>query len=625
MDTSRSPYARVRPVPVNAVRLDPGPWGERYRLAVEVSLPALHGELERHGRLDGFRRAAGQLDTPRSGLFFDDSDVYKWLEAAAWALAARRDPALERLVGETIALVERAQEPDGYLDTFYAGDRAGQRWSDLRDMHELYCGGHLVQAAIAHHRATGDGRLLAVAVRWAEHIWAQFAPEGAIRRSGIDGHQEVELALVELTRETGDPRWLRLARHFLEARGHGLLDGGRYGREYYQDHLPFRELPRLAGHAVRALYYCCGVTDLHLETGDASLRDALTRLWEQLVSRQLYVSGGAGSRHEGESLGDDHELPNARAYTETCAAIASVMWNQRMLAATGEARHADLLEWTLLNGVLPGWSLDGLRYFYVNPLQADGSHQRKPWYTCACCPPNVARTLTALPGYLYGTRDDGAVLVHQYAASEVRLQAGGAPVTLVQRTAYPWDGRISVEVRGAGTFALHLRIPGWCEAGARLTVNGQPEAQPVPGTYAVIHRSWTPGDRVELELPMPVRLIEAHPHALEDAGRVALARGPLLYCVEGLDHPGVDLRDLAVDPRSLPAPGWRPELLGGVVALQGAGAVAEPGASWSDRLYRTVGATAAAPPRPVQLQAIPYFAWANRAPGQLQVWLRRGG
>jgi len=627
VDVARSPHARLAPVPVSAVTLDGGLWGARTRADVEVSLLQQWEQLESTGRLDNFRRVAGKVDRPFRGRVFNDTDLYKWLEAASWVLVRDRDPALERLVDQGIELCEGAQQPDGYLDTYYSLERAGQRWTDLRDNHELYCAGHLFQAAVAHHRATGSERLLRVGIRLADLICAEFGPPGSGRRHGIDGHQEVEMALVELYRETGQRRYLETASYFLEARGYGLLDGGWFGRTYFQDHRPFRALEQMAGHAVRALYYVCGATDLYLELGDRTLLQTLERLWTRMVARQLYVTGGAGSRHEGESFGDDHELPNGRAYTETCAAIASAMWCHRMLAATGEARYADLLEWTLHNAILPGWSLDGRSYLYVNPLEDDGGHRRQPWYDCACCPPNLARTVASLPGYVYGTRGD-ALFVHLYAQGAATVDLGGRTVAVRQSTRYPWDGRVELEIEGEGEFALQLRIPGWVGVGdgAALSVNGKAVSIPLrPGTYAPVRRRWNRGDRLELSLPMPVRFLEAHPYVPEDGGRLALTRGPILYCAEAADHPGVELRDLEVDPAHPLEVSWEPDLLGGVVALHGRAAVRGVGEVWRDRLYLPLGeAPAPGEPRPVQLTAVPYLAWGNRTPGAMRVWLRRG-
>ncbi len=633
VDLTRSPHARVKPVPVSSVRLEGEFWSDRIERNARVTLPSQWERLEASGVLDNFRRAAGEGDAPHRGFVFVDTDLYKWVEAVSWTLCSGPNLALENLLEQGLSLIERAQQPDGYLNTYFVRERAGARFTNLRDMHELYSAGHLIQAAVAHHRSTGSERLLDVARRFADLLCAVFGPEESGRRPAMDGHQEVEMALVELSRETGDPKYLELARFFLEARGrgllglhlqtagHGLLWGGEFGPEYFQDHAPFRDLQAMAGHAVRALYYCSGMSDLYLEQGDATLLRTLVRLFEAMVGRQAYVTGGVGARHEGEAFGEEFELPNARAYTETCAAIASLMWCHRMLAATGEARYAEAFETTLYNAVLPAWSLDGSHYFYMNPLQDRGGHRRLPWNRCACCPPNLARTLASLGGYLYGAEPD-ALWVHHYAQGSVRLALAGAPVELVQRTRYPWEGRVELEVKGAGEFALFLRIPSWC-SGARLRVAGAPAAvAPVPGAYAELRRSWRRGDRVELELDMPVRMLESHPHLLENAGRVALARGPVLYCVEGADHPGVDLLDLGIDPGEPPEAAWDADRLGGVVSLRGRGELHGPGGAWNGLLYRPLAAGGRRAARPVAVTAVPYFAWANREAGPMQIWLR---
>lgn len=625
LDLRRSPHARLQPLPVSSVHLEGEFWGSRLERNARVSLPSQWEQLEASGVLDNFRRVTGEVDVPHRGFVFADTDLYKWIEAASWVLCQGPNLAVERLLEQGLALVERAQRPDGYLHTYYARERAEARFSDLRDMHEMYSAGHLIQAAVAHHRATGSERLLGVARRFADLLCQVFGPAESGRRAGIDGHQEVEMALVELARETGDPKYLEQARFFLEARGHGLLDGGMFGREYFQDHEPFRDLTAMAGHAVRALYYCAGVSDLYLETGDPSLLRALSRLFDRMVARQAYVTGGLGARHEGEAFGKDYELPNARAYTETCAAIGSLMWCHRMLAATGEAKYAEILETTLYNAFLPGWSQDGRHYFYVNPLQDGGGHRRQPWYRCACCPPNVARTLASLSGYLYGAGAD-TLHVHTYAQGTARLQLAGRPVEIVQRTRYPWDGRVELEVKGGGDFGLFLRIPSWCSSAVTLEVNGAAAGVPLaPGTYAGLRRTWRPGDRVELAMEMPVRVLESHPHVLENAGRVALARGPLLYCLEGIDHPGSDLLDVEVDLGKPIEAGWDASALGGVVMLRGRAEARAPGEGWNGALYRPVSQ----PPRrragAFPFTAVPYFAWANRDAGPMQVWLRSPG
>ncbi len=620
VDTAASPHAHLRPVPVNAVRLTDGFWAPRLRILREATLPTQYRLLEETGRLDNFRRAAGKLQVPFKGYFFNDSDIYKWLEACAWAHASEPDPALATLADAAIAEVAAAQELDGYLDTYFALERAGERWTNLKDLHELYCAGHLFQAAVAHARATGSDSFLGIARRLADHICAMFGPPETGKRQGTCGHPEIEMGLIELARATGEPGYLAQAQYFVDVRGHGVIGGS----PYHQDHVPFRQLDRMVGHAVRAVYLNAGATDLYAETGDPALATSLERMWRNLTERQMYVTGGVGSRHEGEAFGADYELPNAQAYTETCAAIALVMWGWRMLQLEGAARYADVLETALYNGVLPGLSLDGLGYFYVNPLADDGNHRRQPWYNCACCPPNIARLLASLTGYCYSV-DDSSIWMHLYAESTARLTLpDGRPVSLAQHTRYPWDGEVTVEVAGEGSFGLRLRVPAWCEKGASLTVNGQLyDGAVTPGIYVEVRRAWQPGDVIRLHLPMPIRRVEAHPYALENAGRVALLRGPLVYCLEGVDHPGMDLRDVVLPASAELTATDRPDLLGGVVAVRGAAEIAPPDAGWPNQLYRTAQPTDPAPRQALALTAIPYYAWANRAAGAMQVWLRR--
>jgi uncharacterized protein len=627
VDTSRSPFARLRPVALGAVTIDDAFWTPRMRTNRESTLPSQYRLLWDTGRIDNLLRAAGKFDGEFKGRYFNDSDVYKWLEAASWVLAdsPNADPELEAMVDEAISAVEAAQRPDGYLNSYFTGERADQRWTDF-DLHEMYCAGHLFQAAVAHHRATGSSRLLDVATRFADHIDATFGTEQG-KRIGTDGHPEVEMALVELARETGERRYLDLAKFLVDVRGHGVLGDayGRFGPEYHQDHQPFRDLNDIVGHAVRAVYLNAGVADLYAETGESALLDALRRLWHNMTTRKMYVSGGIGSRYEGESFGDDYELPNGLAYTETCAAIGSIMWNWRMLLIEGDARFADLLELTLYNGMLAGVSLDGETYFYQNPLADEGNHRRQAWFGTACCPPNVARTLASLPGYVYSVSYEG-VWVHLYAASSARISlSDGRLVEMRQETRYPWDGEIVLQIDGEGEFSVMLRIPAWCEQGATLAVNGSPLADSlVPGSYAEVRRKWRPGDTICLSLPMSARRVESHPHVTENAGRVALMRGPLLYCVEQMDNPGMALIDIELPDEASFWTDFRPDLLGGAVAIIADARLKAPDDSWSTKLYRTaqfdVGAVGHEQP---SLTFIPYHTWANREPGAMRVWLRR--
>ena len=623
VDTTKSKYAVQRPIPTTAVQLTDMFWQPRREINRTVTIPSQFQHLEVTDRLNNFRRAAGRKDLEFVGIFFNDSDIYKWLEAAASALPDDTDGILASMVDTTIDLVAAAQEPDGYLNTYFTYEKAGDRWKNLKDMHELYCAGHLFQAAVAHYRATGSEKLLNVARRFADNIDSVFGPVEEGKRPGACGHPEAEMALVELARATGEARYTALAQHMVDVHGQkpSAIGGGD---AYRQDHVPYRELADVTGHAVRMVYLAAGATDLYLESGEAALKDALDQQWENRTQKRMYVSGGLGARHEGEAFGKDYELPNARAYTETCAAIGGVMWDWRMLLATGEAKYADLIEHTLINAVLPGLSFDGQAYFYPNPLEADETYRRQPWFGCACCPPNVARLLAQLPGYFYTVADD-AVSVHQYATGEATIPlANGLAVALRQATNYPWDGEIAITTETTGNYALRLRIPAWCESGAALTVNGTPVTTPLtPGTYAEVRRDWAAGDTVSLSLPMPVRYVQAHPYVTENSGQVAVLRGPLLYCMEQADNPGIDPRDVLLPTSAdslIPVPATD---LPGVVALTSEAFVQSLPDTWTGSLYRTLGSASEPPTVTAPVTLVPYYAWANRASGRMQVWLNR--
>jgi DUF1680 family protein len=615
-DTSKSPRAKLRPVPCSNVKLDDSFWEPRRRINRRITIPSQHRQCEETKRIDNFRRASGRKPGGAFvGIFFNDSDVYKWMEAAAWSLADEPDAELQETVESVIEEIAAAQQPDGYLNTYFMFERAKERFTDLKDMHELYCAGHLIQAAVAHYRAVGSRSLLTVAVRFADHICNVFGPG---KKPGACGHEEVEMALVELGRVTGEQKYIQQAAHFIDSRGRGHIGG----LSYHQDHKPFSQLDEMIGHAVRAVYLNCGAADVYSETGDAQLLSALEKQWQNMTERRIYVTGGIGSRWEGEAFGKDFELPNDRAYTETCAAIGSVMWNWRMLQLSGDAKYADLIEWTLYNAVMPGLSLDGQHYFYQNPLADDGQHRRQAWFGCACCPPNIARLLAQLPGYFYNT-SDAEIWVNLYAQGSAQLKlANGVAVNISQQTQYPWDGEIILEVQSAGTFGLNLRVPAWCWRGASLEVNGQRVDVAIsPGAFAKIHRQWEFGDRVRLSLPMPVCKIEAHPYVAENGNRLAITRGPIVYCIEAADHPGFDVRNVRV-ARDAPWTIGPADGPGGGVNLSTSGIVEELNIDWARKLYRTV------PDKPmtisrrdVAITAIPYCMWANRSAGSMRVWI----
>ena len=614
VDTSNSPWARLKPVPIESVKLEDSFWAPRLEVLRRTTLRSQYELMEETGRIDNFRRASGKIKGPFRGFYFNDSDVYKWVEAASLTLAYEHDADVKRLVEIVVEEIIAAQDEDGYLNTYFVFERRGERWSNLRDMHELYCAGHLFQAAIAHYRATGRRELLDSALRLADHITGIFGPG---RRRGVPGHPEVEMALVELYRVTGKRSYLDLARFFIDERGRGLIGGS----PYHIDHKPFRELDELVGHAVRALYLCCGATDVYMETGDRSLYEALGRLWLDLTQRKMYITGGAGSRYEGEAFGNAYELPNERAYAETCAAVANVMWNWRMLLATGNARYADIMELALYNGALAGISLEGKHYFYVNPLADRGKHRRKPWFDCACCPPNIARLIASVPGMIYSVSPQG-IWTHLYVAGRASLAFKNLGVEVIQRTDYPWSGVVEIEVRPSRTslFSLFLRIPGWCRK-ARVEVNGTEfSGKPIPSSYLEVRREWDWGDVVKLSLDMPVTLIQSHPHVTYNTCRVAIKRGPIVYCLEQVDNPDCDVWDVVLPVEAKLTPKFRRDLLGGVVVIEGR-ALALDSSTWKGKLYAPLSEVEVRV-KAVELKAVPYYAWANREPGPMTVWVR---
>ncbi|MFZ0534309.1 MAG: beta-L-arabinofuranosidase domain-containing protein [Anaerolineales bacterium] len=629
LDTLRSPYARLKPVSIGNVSLEGGFWQSRFRLNQDVTIPTQFQLLEKTGRLDNFRRVSSEINKPYQGYVFNDSDVYKWLEAASWTMIYQHDGNLHKLVDQVIKLILKAQDKDGYLNTYYSLNKSNERWTNLQEKHELYCAGHLIQAAIAHFRVTGENKLMNVAIRLADHIQSTFGPSG---REGTSGHPEIEMALVELYRSTGEAKYLEQATLFIDRRGRGLLDG----REYLLDHIPLRELDHLTGHAVRALYLCSGATDLILETGEQPLRATLDRLWTKMVYQQVYITGGVGARYDGEAFGEPYELPNARAYAETCAAITSVMWTWRMLQLEGNPRYADLLEWTLYNAVLPGISLDAKAYFYVNPLKDNGDHRRQAWFDCACCPPNLSRTIAMFPGYMYSVSDEG-IWLHLYAQSKVIIELlTGQRVELQQTTNYPWDGKVTLQIsdflplnstegssRNANKFSIFLRLPGWlANQQVGVIINGERyRHHTAPGSYLEIHRNWQLGDWVSLDLPMDIRFIESHPSVEENIGRIAITRGPLVYCLEAVDNPKVLLSEIWVNPSIQPAYEFVPDFLGGIMQLHLMGKIRPVDQNWNNRLYQPVHLNKSRDDCcEIEILSIPYYSWANREPGAMEIW-----
>jgi hypothetical protein len=641
-----NPSARFQELKLAQVEIEDEFWSPRIERLRTVTLPAQWEELEAHHHLDNFRVAAGKKPGVHLGPVFLDSDLYKWLEAAAYVLARHpQDQELARRVEEISDLIAQSQMPDGYLNTYYQSLAPERRWVNLLMNHELYCAGHFIEAACARTETSGKNSLLPIAEKLADHLVATFGPG---RNEGVPGHEEIELALIRLYRQTGKPEYLELADFFVHQRGRNphfardlvraLCDQARlnsivqekrkpylfaaaaedtssygaavipprllprilanfYTGRYFQAEKPLEQQTVAVGHAVRAMYFYTGAADLYLETGEPGLLAALKTIWDNTIARRTYITGGMGALPVIEGFGRDYELPN-RSYTETCAAIGSFFFSWRLLRATGEAQYAEQMERTLYNAILSGISLDQRHYFYGNPLTSHGEHERREWFLVACCPPNLARVLASLERYLYGQSEDG-VWVHQYVGGRVRFPRPEGEAALRVESGFPWQGkaRLQMEVERPMRFALRLRVPAWAKQ-AQVRVNGKAvEEKAVPGTYAVLDRDWQSGDVVELEFRMETEAVFAPPPVKENRGRAAIMRGPLVYCLEDKDNAALDVHRVKISPEPQWAAGYQPELLGGLVAVSG----------------RTREGA--------RFRAIPYYAWGNRGRANMAVWL----
>lgn len=631
---SRHALAARRPLDATDVRVTGGFWSERLRLNRERTIPHGRRQLEASGALDNLRNAqtggrpyAGSIDDAGAVLPFLDSDVYKWLEAVGWELGRAADPDLLAAADEVIGIVGDAQQPDGYLNSFVQLTH-GRPFSDLAWGHELYCAGHLLQAAVAWERALGDRRLMEVALRLVGRIDAELGPG---RREAIDGHPEMEMALVEAYRTTGDERCLTLASRLVDMRGRGLLGRGRLGSEYWQDHRPVREATTVAGHAVRQMYLDCGVVDVAVETGDLELLESVERRWADMWATRTHLTGALGSRHRDEAFGDPFELPPDRAYAETCAAIGSVMLAWRLLLATGEPRYADAIERTIYNAVLPGVALDGTSFFYVNPLRvrdrieaaaSEGRRGRLPWYPCACCPPNLMRFLSTFE-HILATSSGDTLEIDQFATCSITSELAGSPVSLRVASDYPSDGevRITIDTTGSRPWTLAWRVPRWAPS-SRVRHGDTPIEPDVRGGIARYHRVWAPGDTLTLEFPMAARVTS--PDARIDAlrGTVAIERGPLVYCLEQTDLPqGADMDCVRLVLGSgLPSAREPSGGLPSDIVTITAPLLIEPMAS-SEWPYADASESPVARSATIPTRLVPYFTWGNRTTGPMRVWL----
>ncbi|TCL71803.1 beta-L-arabinofuranosidase domain-containing protein [Rhizobium sp. BK251] len=628
---------RYVPADHSRVTFDGGFWQSWTETVRTVTIPTQHKRLEEEGFLEvlDFDKPAGPLARPiqPSGLsmqHFFDSDFGKWIEAASYTLKTHPDAALEAQIDEIVAKLEKGQMADGYLNSWFIRREPEKRWTNLRDLHEMYSMGHLLEGAVAYFEATGKRRFLDVMIRAVDHIIDTFGREpGKLR--GYDAHEEIELALVKLYRVTRDPRHLKLATYFVDERGQmpSYYDEEAKKRgenpadyvfttyAYSQAHMPVREQTQVVGHAVRAMYLFSAMADLAHENDDPTLKEACDRLFDNLTGRQLYVTGGLGPSASNEGFTREFDLPNETAYAETCAAVALGFWTHRMAQIDLDAKFTDKLETVLFNGALSGISRDGEHYFYENVLESHGQHRRWKWHYCPCCPTNIARFITSLGQYFYSTREN-ELAVHLYGTNSAELSLGNRFVRLRQETNYPWDGdiRLQLAVDRPSRFTLRLRIPGWCR-NAELSVNGAPVdlERSMTSGYAAIEREWQNGDEVRLALAMPVDRIYAHPAVSEDGGRVALKRGPVVYCVEETDLGGEPQR-LRLPASAELSPRYDANLLGGATVLEGT-ALEAGTEGWENVLYRT------APPslRERPFKAIPYHLWANREAGAMAVWL----
>ena len=646
-------HRQVEPIPLQQVKISDPFWNHYLELIRKEVLPyqwrALNDlipDAAKSHAIANLQIAGGQAEGEFHGFVFQDSDVYKWLEAVGYSLATHPDPGLEALADQVVEIIAKAQQPDGYINSYFTIAKPQERWTNLRDCHELYCAGHFFEAAAAYYQATGKAKVLEIACKFADYLVEVFGTNpGQI--PGYPGHEEVELALIKLYQVTNDERYLKLSKFFIDQRGqephYFAVEAEKRGEirrhappwsdhSYHQAHKPVREHTSAEGHAVRAMYLYAGVADIAYYTQDRELLETCLKVWDNITRRRMYITGGIGSSAHAEAFSFDYDLPNERAYNETCASIGLFFFAHRMLKLAQDSKFADVMELALYNGALSGISLDGKRFFYVNPLEVwpeacekrnDHRHvkpTRQPWFGCACCPPNIARLLASLAGYIYTKVDDSELFTHLYIGGTAELTLKGQRLAITQESGFPWDGTVKLILNTASDldFTLALRIPAWCQ-NPSITVNGEhiDIKSGFEHGYVKIQRTWSNNDRVELEFPMQVALITANPKVRANRGKVALTRGPLVYCLEEADN-GDNLHNLIINPDGRFEVKYKQPLMNKITIITAEGRRELD--NWGDVLYK---ANTEPDTEPVTLTFIPYYSWANRETGEMLVWVRK--
>lgn len=592
-DIKEQPLKMIEQIDFSHVKINDNFWSPRLSKHVSATLPVCIDQIENQtGRIRNFENAA-KGEGEHSGIFFDDSDVYKALAGMAYSLINNPDPELEKKADEWIDKFAAAQQPDGYINTFYTLTGLDKRWTNM-DKHEMYCAGHMIEAGVAYYQATGKRKLLDVCIRMTDHMMSQFGPG---KRHWVPGHEEIELALVKLYQTTQEQKYLDFAYWLLEERGHGhgtMGDEGKWDPVYYQDIVPVRRLTDISGHAVRCMYLYCGMADVAALKNDTGYIAAIDRLWDDVVHRNMYITGGIGSSRDNEGFTEDYDLPNLDAYCETCASVGMVLWNQRMNQLTGDSKYIDILERSLYNGALAGISLGGDRFFYVNPLESKGDHHRQEWYGCACCPSQLSRFLPSIGNYIYASSDD-ALWVNLYIGNTGQIRIGETDILLTQETDYPWDGSVKLTISTSQPLEkeIRLRIPNWCKT-YDLSINGKRINVSEKKGYAVI-KDWKSQDVIALDMDMPVEIVAADPHVKENFGKRAIQRGPLVYCMEEIDNPEY-FDQIQLSPSTTFQTAFVSDILNGIKTIKTNG--------------RAQSAT-----------FIPYYAWDNRKAGKMRVWI----